>query len=171
MVFHWSLSDSKFPQVSRTLLGILSDVVVWRVSACPIISKSFIPFTDSLGISFNSNLIFLFHSFFSSLAWFMYLSLFSIPFNFTLWSVETAKFTIQMVLFFCWLSLGLVVWPWLGDRYGSQNPREICTSHSRGIIIIIIIIHSLELFTSAIADGFSLESEWQQVSSSLQDSS
>ena len=38
------------------------------------------------------------------------------------------------------------------------------------IIIIIIIIHSLELFTSALADGFSLESEWQQVSSSLRDS-
>ena len=38
-------------------------------------------------------------------------------------------------------------------------------------IIIIIIIHSLELFTSSLADGFSLESEWQQVSSSLQDSS
>ena len=39
-----------------------------------------------------------------------------------------------------------------------------------GGIIIIIIIHS-ELFTSALADGFSLESEWQQVSLSLQDSS
>ena len=39
------------------------------------------------------------------------------------------------------------------------------------IVIIIIIVHSLELFTSAIADGFSLKSEWQQVSSSLQDSS
>ena len=38
-------------------------------------------------------------------------------------------------------------------------------------IVIIIIIHPLELFTSALADGFSLESEWQQVSSSLQDSS
>ena len=37
------------------------------------------------------------------------------------------------------------------------------------IIIIIIIIHPLELFTSALADGFSLE--WQQVSLSLQDSS
>ena len=39
------------------------------------------------------------------------------------------------------------------------------------IIIIIIIIHSLEFFTPALADCFSLESEWQQVSSSLQDSS
>ena len=35
----------------------------------------------------------------------------------------------------------------------------------------IIIIHSLELCISALADGFLLESELQQVSSSLQDSS
>ena len=38
-------------------------------------------------------------------------------------------------------------------------------------LVCIIIIHSLEHFTSALSDGFSLESEWQQVSSSLQDSS
>ena len=36
---------------------------------------------------------------------------------------------------------------------------------------IFIIIHFLELFPSALVDSFSLESEWQQVSSSLQDSS
>ena len=41
---------------------------------------------------------------------------------------------------------------------------------AKEIIIKIIIIHSLELFTSALADGFSLESEWQQVSSSFQNS-
>ena len=29
------------------------------------------------------------------------------------------------------------------------------------------IIHPIEIFTSALADGFSLESEWQQVSSIL----
>ena len=39
------------------------------------------------------------------------------------------------------------------------------------IIIIIIIITSWEFFTSALADGLSVEFEWQQVSSSLQDSS
>ena len=38
------------------------------------------------------------------------------------------------------------------------------------IIIIIIIITPSEFFTSALADGLSLEFEWQQVSSSLQDS-
>ena len=35
MLFHWSLSDSKFPQISRTLLSIQTDLdnaVVWIVS-------------------------------------------------------------------------------------------------------------------------------------------
>ena len=39
------------------------------------------------------------------------------------------------------------------------------------IIIIIIIIYSLDFFISVLADGLLLETEWQQVSSSLQDSS
>ena len=37
--------------------------------------------------------------------------------------------------------------------------------------MIIIIIYSLEFFTSVLAVGLSLEFEWQQVSSSFQDSS
>ena len=37
--------------------------------------------------------------------------------------------------------------------------------------IIIIIIYSLEFFTSVLADDLSLEFEWQQVSPSLHDSS
>ena len=46
----WSLNDSKSPQVSRTLLSILADLnnaVVWMVSTCPIIFKSFSPCTKS----------------------------------------------------------------------------------------------------------------------------
>ena len=41
MVFHCSLSDSKSPQISRTLLSILADlnnVVIWMVSTRPLIS-------------------------------------------------------------------------------------------------------------------------------------
>ena len=38
------------------------------------------------------------------------------------------------------------------------------------ITTIIIVYFFLEFFTSADADGFSLEFEWQQVSSSFQDS-
>ena len=43
MVFQGSLSDSKSPQVSRTLLsilGVLNNVVVWMVSTRPPTSKS-----------------------------------------------------------------------------------------------------------------------------------
>ena len=39
------------------------------------------------------------------------------------------------------------------------------------ITIIIIIIIPLEFFISVFADGLSVEFEWKQVSSSLQDSS
>ena len=39
------------------------------------------------------------------------------------------------------------------------------------VVFIIIIIILWEFFTPALAKGFSLEFEWQQVSSSLQDSS
>ena len=51
MVFPWSLSDSKSPQNSWTLLSILvvlNNAVVWMVSTCPPISKSSSPFSNPL---------------------------------------------------------------------------------------------------------------------------
>ena len=51
MVFQWSLSDSKSPQVSRTLLNILTDLnsaVVWIVSTRVLISCSSSPVTTHL---------------------------------------------------------------------------------------------------------------------------
>ena len=51
MESHWSLSDSKSPQVSKTLLGILADLknpVVWIVSTRPLISKYSSLFTNPL---------------------------------------------------------------------------------------------------------------------------
>ena len=154
MVFHWSLSDSKSPQVSRTrlsILAVLSNAVVWIVSTRPPTSKSPRPFNNPLvtvpnaRITIDTIVTCMFHSFFNSWARSRYLSFFSLSFRFILWSARTAKSTILQILF---LLLIIII-----------------------IIFIIIIIHALELFTSALADGFSLESEWQQVSSSLQDSS
>ena len=46
MVFNWSLSDSKSPQVSRIHLNIQADLnnaVVWMVSTRPVISKTSSP--------------------------------------------------------------------------------------------------------------------------------
>ena len=73
MVFHWSLSDSNTPQVSRTLLcilAILDNAVVWMVSTRPPTSKSFSPFSNHLVTVPNAPITIgiivtsMFHSFF-----------------------------------------------------------------------------------------------------------
>ena len=108
MVFHWSLSDSKSPQVSRTLLSVLADLnaVVWTVSTCHVISKSSSPCTNSLvtvpraPITNGIIATFMFHSFYNSLARSRYLSLFLHSFSVTLWSAGITKSTIPQVLSF-----------------------------------------------------------------------
>ena len=128
MVFHWSLSDCKSLQVSRTLLSILAvldNAVVWMVSTHPPTSKSSSPFSNPLVTVPNAPITIgiivtcMFHSFFNSLARSRYLSFFSHSFSFILWSVGTAKSTILQVLssFFNWLLLSLVFWPGLGDPF------------------------------------------------------
>ena len=107
MVFHWSLSDSKSPQVSRIrlrILAVLSNAVVWIVSTRPPTSKSSRPFNYPLVIVPNAPITigtivtFMFHSFFSSVARSRYLSFFSLSFRFILWSAGTAKSTILQIL-------------------------------------------------------------------------
>ena len=112
IVFHWSLSDSKFPQVSRTLLSILAflnNAIVWIVSTRPPTSKSSSPFSNHLVTIPNAPITIgiivtcMFHSFFNSLTRLRYLSFFSHSFSFILWSAGTAKSTILQFLsfFFC----------------------------------------------------------------------
>ena len=73
MVFHWSLSDSKSPQVSKTLLrilAVLNNAVVWMVSTHPPTSKSSSPFNRPLVTVLNAPIMigiiitFMFHVFF-----------------------------------------------------------------------------------------------------------
>ena len=76
------------------------------VSTHALISNPFSPFTNpftnplvtvpSAKIIIGITVTFMFHSFFSSLARYRYLSLFSLSFNFTLWSAGTAKSTIRL---------------------------------------------------------------------------
>ena len=108
MIFHWSLSDSKSPQVSRArlrILAVLSNAVVWIVSTRPPISKSSRPIDNPLvivpnvPITIGTIVSFMFHSFFNSLARSRYLSFFSLSFRFILWSAGTAKSTILQILF------------------------------------------------------------------------
>ena len=106
MVFHWSLSDSKSPLVSRTLLyilAILNNAVVWMVSTRPLISKSSSPFNNPLVTVPKAPITivtFMFHIFFSYIARSKYLSFFLHSFSFIQWSAGTAKSTILQILFF-----------------------------------------------------------------------
>ena len=111
MVFHWILSDSKDPQVSKTLLSILADLnnaVALMVSTRPLISKSSSPCTNPLVtlphalITISIIVTFMFHSFFSSLARSLNLSLFSPSFGFTKLSAERQSWLIGRVSFFVW---------------------------------------------------------------------
>ena len=111
MVFHWRLSDSKSPQVPRTLLSILAvfnNAAVWMVFTPSPTSKSSRPFNNPLitvpkaPITIGTIVTFMFHSFFNSLAKSRYLSFFSHSFSFILWSVGTVKSTI-LKIFFCFI--------------------------------------------------------------------
>ena len=142
MVLHWSLSDSKSPQVSRTRLRImafLSNAVIWIVSTRPPTSNSFRPFNNHFVIvpkaqtTIGIIVTLMFHSFFNSLARSGYLSFFSHSFRFILWSAGTAKLTILQILFFfllIFIRSGLLA----GIRWSVcmlKSHRSLCVSFSR----------------------------------------
>ena len=107
MVSYWWLSDSKSPQVSRSLLSILSELnntVILMISTRPLISKPSSPFCNIWG-SFQVNQLHLVSQlplcsivFFKSLVRSLYSSLFSLSFSFILWSAETAKSTFLLTI-------------------------------------------------------------------------
>ena len=141
MVFHWNLSDSKSPQVSKTLLSILAvlnNAVVWMVSTRPPTSNSSSPFSNPLVTVPNAPITIriivtcMLHSFFNSLARSRYLSLFSYSFSFILWSAGIAKSTILQDLFFLLIIIksGLLAgirWP----VCKLKSHRSLCVAFSR----------------------------------------
>ena len=137
MVFHWGLSDNKFPQVSRTRLrirAVLSNAVVWIVSTRPPTSKSSRPFNNPLvivpkaPITIGTIVTFMFHSFFNSLAMSRYLSFFSLSFRFILWSAGTAN---SLFFFFLLIIIrsGLLAGISWSVRL-SKSHRSLCVSFS-----------------------------------------
>ena len=119
VVIQWSLSDSKCPQVSKTLLRILvnfNNGVVWMVAFLFLISNSSSVLSKPLGTIANTPITIgititpMFLNFLSSLARFKYLTIFSRSFLFTLWSTGTAKFTWLQVLFFLLINSGHLAW-------------------------------------------------------------
>ena len=137
MVFHWSLSDSKSPQVSRTRLrnlAFLSNALVWIVPTRPLTSKSSRPFNNPLvivpkpPITIGTIVTFMFHSFFNSLSRSMYLSFFSHSFRCIQWSAMTAKSTVLQMLYLFLFGLLAEIW-WSVCMLKSH--RSLCVSFSR----------------------------------------
>ena len=138
MVFHWSLSDGKSPQVSRTrlrILVVLSNAVIWIVSTRPPTSKSSWPFNNPLVIvpkaliTIGPIATFMFHSLFNSLARSRYLSFFAHSFIFILWSAGIAKSKILQVLLFLLIIIrsGLLAgFRW--SVYIFKSHRSLCVS-------------------------------------------
>ena len=159
MVFHWTLSGIKSPQVSRTILGGL-----WMVSTRTLISNFFKLFSNPLVTVPSAPIIigiivtFMFHSFFFTfLARSRHLRFFSLSFNFTPWSAGNPcpQFDRFFFFFFFFFFLTIVS----SDRRVSFY--KLC---------ILLLVLFGEFFTPTFADCFSLEVEWQ-VSSSLVNSS
>ena len=107
--FYWSMSDRKCPQISRTLLSILTDLNKAVVGWFPLVHlfpNLLVPLPILWELFQVHQLQFVSPSpscsivLFRSLAMTRYLSLFSLTFNFTLWSAGTEKSAIRQVLVF-----------------------------------------------------------------------
>ena len=184
MIFHWSLSDSKSPQVSKTLLSILAvlnNVVVWIVSTRPQTSKSPSSFSNPLVTVLNAPITigiivtFMRHSFFNSLTRSRYLSFFSHSFSFILWSTGTAKSTFCKLSFFFFLIKSGLLAEIRWSECMLKSHRSLCALFSRtcaGLCIynLFVWIYYYCYYYYFFA-SFSHQHEWEQVSSNLLDTS
>ena len=135
MVSHWSLSDNKSPQVTRTPLSILDDLnnaIDWIVSFRPLIIKSSCPFINPLVTVLRALTTINIPPLSRSIVFFLFsgktlvlISLFAF-FKFLPYGhpERQSPLSAGSLFSFCWLSQGLVVWPRLDDQFVSQNPRE-----------------------------------------------
>ena len=149
MVFHWGLSDSKSPQVSRTLLSILAvlnNTVVWMVSTRPPTSKYSSPFNNSLvtvpkaPITIGIIVTFMFHSFLQFLSKVEALILLFTFFQFS----SVAKSTILQILFFFIIRSCLLAEIWWSVCM-SNSHRSLCVAFSRrdtGLCIYHVFVWS-----------------------------
>ena len=161
MVFHWSLSDSKSPKVSKTrlrILAVLSNAVVWIVPTRPPISKSSKPFNNpsvivpKVPITIGTIVTVMFHRFFNSLARSRNLSFFWYSFKFILWSVGTAKSTILQILFFFFLIIirsGLLVeirWS-VSFLTSHRSLSELFSKTGARLLLLLLLLYSSSSFS------------------------
>ena len=145
MVFLWSLSDSKSPQISRTLLNnlaVLDNVVVSMVSTRLPTSKSSSLFNNPLvtvpnaPITIDIIVTIMFHIFFQFPSKVEVLILLFTFFQF--YSVVSRDRKVDNYvssLSFCWLLWGMVFWLRLGDPCVCQGPIGVYVCYFLGEVL------------------------------------
>ena len=140
MVFHWSLSDSKSPQVCGTLLSIravLNNAVVWMVSTHPPTSKSSSLFSNPLvtvpSAPFTIGIIVtcMFHSYFSKSKVEVFILIFTF---FPFYSVVSRDSKVDNFANFLFLLIIIKSGPLAEIRLSvcmSKSHRSLCVSFSR----------------------------------------
>ena len=107
MVFQWSLSDSKSPQVSRTLLSILAilnNAVIWKVSTRPLTSKLSSPFNSPL-VSVSN--YYYYYYYYSTPMWVFHNS---VSWWFIHWSLSDASLLKSPELFLVFWLISTMLW-------------------------------------------------------------
>ena len=99
-----------------------------------LISKSSNSFTNLLGIVPNAPTIYSIIFKFSCKV-LVFISLFAFFYFYSVVCWDGKVPYSACCLFCCWLPQGLEVWPNIGDLFVSQNPRDVCASHSPGQIL------------------------------------
>ena len=147
IIFYWSLSENKSPQISGTLLSILADlcnVAFWMVSSCPLISKSSSPSTNPLRtvpstpITITPSCSIVFKVLWQGLRTYLSFCFLLI----LLCGRQNGKVHYSTSSLFFSLSLGLVFWPGFGHLLVSQNSRELCAFHCPGLCLYLLSVWS-----------------------------
>ena len=148
MVFHWSLNDSKFHQVSTTLLSILGDLnraIVWMISIRPPIFNSSSPLWGLFQVHQLKLVLPLLSCFMAFLV---------------LWHDPCICRSFHFLLFLLCDSQGrqsplysryfllIIIWP--GHPFASQNPREYYEflSPRRILVYLVVWLHLNFLYNS-----------------------
>ena len=134
IVFQWSLSDCKFPQIPKAFLSTLA------VLNNAVFSKSSSPFNNPLvtvpkaPITIDIIVTFMFHSFsISSQGRGTYPSFHFFPILFCGPQEKQSRQFCNFSFFFCcWLLLGLVFWPKFGDPCVCESPIGVYMWHFHG---------------------------------------
>ena len=141
MAFHWTLSDSKSPQVSRILLSILAilnNALVWMVSTRPPTSKSSSPLNNPIGIIFHC-----FFQFFGEVEVPIFLFTFCPFYSVVSWNCKIDNFSDSLLFLLIIIRSGLLAEIRWSERMSKYHKRScVFFKTDDGLCIYHLLVRS-----------------------------